>query len=97
MERDEILARLRRAWPALRDRHGVARLALFGSAARGEAGPGSDVDLLVAFTGEPDYDQYLALKEDLEALLGRPVDLVLESALKPWARPVVETEAIRVA
>jgi hypothetical protein len=43
------------------------------------------------------YDGYFALKCYLEALLGAPVDLVMEGALRPWARPQVEQEAIDVA
>jgi uncharacterized protein len=78
-------------------RFGVKSLALFGSVARDEAGEASDVDLLVEFRETPGLSEYMALKFWLEDLLGRPVDLVMKGALKPWARPTVEAEAIRVA
>jgi len=75
----------------------VEQLALFGSTARGEVHATSDIDLLVRFQSPPGYDGYFALKCYLEELLGAPVDLVMEGALRPWARPQVEQEAIYVA
>ena len=65
--------------------HGVCRLELFGSAARGDfENHTSDIDFLVEFepraTGQ--FDAYFSLKEDLEALFGRPVDLVVSSAIR---------------
>ncbi|MBI2939097.1 MAG: metallopeptidase family protein, partial [Chloroflexi bacterium] len=54
---------------------GVKSLALFGSVARDEAGPESDVDVLVEFDGPPTFDQYIGLKLYLEDLLGAHVDL----------------------
>ena len=62
----------------------VRRLVLFGSAARGEAGPSSDVDLLVGFEPMPPrerVDALFGLQEDLETLLGRAVDLVEDEAI----------------
>lgn len=79
------------------ERFGVRSLMLFGSAARGEMHPGSDVDILVEFEGPGTFDRYMDLKFTLEALLGRPVDLVTPRALKPRMRPYVEKEAIRVS
>ncbi len=76
---------------------GVASLRLFGSHGRDSPGPGSDVDLLVAFEGLPTFDRYMGLKLFLEDLLGRRVDLVTEDALRPELRPAIEREAIRVA
>jgi predicted nucleotidyltransferase len=80
----------------LRRRYGVKSLALFGSVARDEAAPGSDVDLLVEFEAPPEFDGYMDLKYHLEERLGYRVDLVMKGALKPDARPVVEQEAMRV-
>ena len=78
-------------------RLGVATLRLFGSYARGEARPDSDIDLLVAFEGPASFDAYMDLKFLLEEVLGRPVDLVTESALRPHLKPCVERESVRVA
>jgi len=75
----------------------VKSLAVFGSVARGEMGPDSDVDLLVEFESSPGFNGYMALKFYLEDLLGRKVDLVMRNALKPWARDIVLKEKIDVA
>lgn len=75
----------------------VKSLDLFGSLARDEGHPGSDVDLLVEFDGAATFDQFMDLKFFLEELLSRRVDLVTRAALKPRMRPIVEREAVRVA
>jgi uncharacterized protein len=73
---------VRRSWPllanlrgALRTEHNVRFAALFGSTARGEDGPGSDVDLVIEMR-EGGLDRLIALELKLEEALGRPVDLV---------------------
>ena len=96
MKNTEIIQLLRQHRDELRKRFGVKSLAVFGSVARGEAGPESDVDILVEFESSPGFDGYMALKFYLEALLGRKVDLVMKSALKPWARDVVLREKVDV-
>ncbi|PXY00485.1 DNA polymerase subunit beta [Halomonas sp. LBP4] len=75
---------------------GVRDLALFGSMARDEAGEGSDVDILVSFDGPATADRYFGLQFYLEDLLGRPVDLVTDKALRPELRPFIEREAMHV-
>ena len=72
-------------------------LALFGSAARDEMRPDSDVDVLVDFDGPATFDGYFELKDYLEGLLCRPVDLVTDKGLKPGARQYVERDLVRVA
>jgi predicted nucleotidyltransferase len=96
MNRDEALSLLE----AHRDdiaSFGIRSLALFGSVARDEAGPESDVDVLVEFDDPLTFARYMNLKLYLEDLLGRRVDLIDALALKPRARPYVERELIRVA
>jgi hypothetical protein len=65
--------------------YGVRRLEVFGSAARGDFDPGrSDYDFFVDFGDAPvagSFKRYMGLKLDLEALLGRPVDLVEPAAV----------------
>jgi predicted nucleotidyltransferase len=69
--------------------YGVRELALFGSAARGDMHPESDIDLMVEF--EPGTRmglfRFVRLEGELESLTGRKVDLVTKSGLKPWVRP----------
>ena len=75
----------------------VAALYVFGSVARGEATPASDVDLLVEFEGRPTFATFMDLKALLEDALGVGVDLVTRPALREQLRPQVEAEARRVA
>jgi len=74
-------------------RFGVRKLALFGSCARGDETPESDLDFLVEFEAKS-FDAYMDLKEYLEKLLGRRVDLVLADAIKPRLRPAIIEEAV---
>jgi len=76
---------------------GVKSLALFGSAVRDEAGPGSDVDLLVEFSQPVGIFEFLDLQEYLERILGRRVDLVTPDALKRQMREQILKEAVRAA
>src|ERR1700687_3518830 len=75
--------------------HQVRELSLFGSAARGEMRPDSDVDLLVDFLpgARPGLLGVSAMMRELTTLLGRRVDLAVKPALKPLIRPGVLAEA----
>ncbi|WP_018869221.1 nucleotidyltransferase family protein [Thioalkalivibrio sp. ALgr3] len=96
LERDRVLATLRAHRAILIREFGVRELALFGSLARNEAAHESDIDILVDFPDPASAQQYFGLQFYLEDLLGRPVDLVTERALRPELRPYVEREAIHV-
>lgn len=96
MIRDEIIRKIREHEKEIQDL-GVERLSLFGSAVRDDLLPESDIDILVSFVMPADYRRYINLKFFLEDLLQRPVDLVMETALKPRIRKRVEREMIRVA
>lgn len=79
----------------------VRRLDAFGSVVRADFSPErSDVDFVVEFAALPPAElaeSYFTLKEDLEALLGRPVDLLTERSLRnPWLRMRVESERVPI-
>ena len=74
-------------------RHGASNLRVFGSVARGEERPDSDIDLLIDLAEDRGFADYLALVEELEALLQRKVDLVLARSLSPYFRPYIEADA----
>lgn len=96
MRRDEVLTILR-AHQAEIAAFGVSSLALFGSVARDEAGPESDVDLLVEFDRPVGLFTLVRLQNFLAALLGRPVDLVPRDAIKKQFRDRVLKEAVDAA
>ena len=77
-------------------RRGVLRLEVFGSAARGDFDDRtSDIDFLVEFDDHPGasaLETYFGLKEELEALFGKPVDLVMPAAVR---NPYIRAELTR--
>jgi predicted nucleotidyltransferase len=97
MRRDDVIARLKRTEPTLRA-FGVNALYLFGSHARDEAGPDSDIDVFVdptpdkAFGFVPFMDAYEALQE----AVGERLDYGTRKGLQPLLRSDIEREAIRV-
>jgi uncharacterized protein len=98
MDRDIVLAILSKNRKLLRN-YGVINIRLFGSVARGEAGVGSDVDLLVEF--EPSAHigmfEFSRLRRDLSRLLGCEVDLATPDALHKMLKEDILREAIRAA
>ncbi len=97
MNRQAILDRLTAEVAGLKRKYGVRSLALFGSMARGDDHEGSDVDVLVSFEGEANFDNFMGLKLDLEDLCGRQVDLGTPDTLRPEMRSAVEKDLIHVA
>lgn len=75
-------------------KYGVIGVRLFGSVARGEANPKSDVDLLVELPPHTSLLTLVAIKQELEDSLNRPVDVVTEAAISPYIREQVLQEAI---
>ena len=95
-QREAVLAELAAHRPEL-DGHGVRSLLLFGSTARNEATSDSDVDLVVEFDRPVGFFALTRLRLDLEAWLGRRVDLLTADALRPEIRERVLREALRAA
>lgn len=83
--REEILGVARR--------HGAITVRLFGSRARGEARGASDLDLLVSLDEGTSLLDLVAMKQEIEELLGCPVDVVSERALSPHLRERILAEA----
>ena len=96
MNRQQVLTLLAQSRPELSARFGVKRLSLFGSFARDEATESSDIDVLVSFDGPATSQRYFGVLFFLEDLLGRPVDLVSDGALRAELRPHVEQSLIDV-
>lgn len=90
-DRAAVLAALRAAAPALRRRWPIRAIGVFGSYARGDAGPDSDVDVLVEFERPVALSAFLAIEQALRTAAGRPVDLVSRAALTP----AIERHALR--
>lgn len=90
--KEEILNALRDSEAKIKS-FGVRSLSLFGSYARGEDTPESDLDFIVEFE-QKSFDSYMDLKLFLEELFRRPVDLVLADGIKPRLRAAILREAI---
>jgi predicted nucleotidyltransferase len=91
---DELRASKRGAILAIARRHGVTNVRVFGSFARGDARPGSDLDLLIQAGAETTPFFPGGLLADLEDALGMRVDVVEEPALNPLLRDEVLREAV---
>ncbi len=82
-ELDEILKLLREALPRWSAHYGVRNVRVFGSIARGDSGPTSDLDLLVDFETTPSLFKMASIKLEAEELTGRRVDVIMEAGLRP--------------
>lgn len=93
--RTDVLSKLSKHLPEIRERFGVEEIGIFGSVARAEDTPESDVDMLYTFKKEYDtYDNYFDLSEYLEELFGRKVDLISPSLLKPRFRQQISSDTV---
>ena len=73
--------------------HGATRVRVFGSMAHGTAGPESDLDLLIDLAPGRHLLDLVAIKQDLEDLLNRPVHVVTEAAISPLIRDAILLDA----
>jgi uncharacterized protein len=97
MRRDEVIAKLKETEPALKA-SGVAALYLFGSYARDEAGPDSDVDVFVDPATEKDFGflPFMDAYEAIKGVVGERLDYGTRNGLHPLLRAEIEHEAIRI-
>jgi len=79
----EVVSILRRHLPELQERFGVRTMGLFGSFVHGKERPSSDIDILAEFERAPTLFEFVRLQRQLSGIVGRRVDLVMKSALKP--------------
>ncbi len=93
---DELLKAKHHEILAIAARHGAHNLRVFGSVARGEAGPESDLDILVGMKPGKSLMDHVALTQDLEDLLQRKVHVISERALHWYIRDRVLAEAIHL-
>jgi predicted nucleotidyltransferase len=96
MKREEVIKILTKQRTNLAEHFAVSSLALFGSVARDQATPGSDVDLLVEFSKPIGLLDFISLKQHLETLLDCPVDLGTARSLKTRLKEDVLREVIYV-
>lgn len=88
----DILQRLKQCQADLQARYGVTRIGIFGSVARGEVTPDSDIDIVVHMT--PDLLHRVRLKAELESLFGRSVDVIrYRSSMNPYLKARIDQEA----
>ena len=91
----DVLAKLERELPTLREKFGVETVGIFGSVSRGEDTPESDIDILYLFSdNRGDLFEYLGFAAYLETLLGRKVELVSLEFIDPWIKPHIQKDAI---
>lgn len=93
MNIQEIQATLQQHRPRLAQQYHIKTLGLFGSYVRGDQTPDSDIDVLVDFEKPIGFD-FINLQIDLEKVLGKKVDLVTPTALKPRLRSKILQEVI---
>ena len=91
---DDLLILHRERLLAAVARHHAHSLRVFGSVARGEERPDSDVDFLVDFEPDASLLDLIGLKEDFEAVLGRPADIVTAEGVSPFLRDRILKEAV---
>ena len=96
MTREEALKRLREREADLRA-YGIEHVSIFGSTARGEERPDSDLDLMVRFRPEVRYAWgWFWIQDEVAAMLGVPVDMVSEPIRKPGLQAEIERDRVDV-
>jgi len=95
MNKQDVIAVLQKNADALRAR-GIRHAALFGSVARGEARPDSDIDIMIELAPDASLDifAYVELKDFVAGLFPGPVDVVNKDALKPSVKPPATADSI---
>lgn len=74
------------------EKYGIKYAGVFGSAARGEEEPDSDIDIMVSIDREIGIYEFMTLQHELEEILGKKVDLVSRQAVNKYIRPYIEKD-----
>ncbi|MHB9154498.1 MAG: nucleotidyltransferase family protein [Endomicrobiales bacterium] len=93
-ELDKILSKLKKQKSTLKKKYKVRNIGIFGSYSRGEQRKTSDVDVLIEFYEPPGLLAYVALENELSNYIGKKVDLVMKSALKPRIGQQILSEVV---
>lgn len=96
MEIDKLIKNNQKYILEIARKHGAQNVRLFGSLARGNGRQDSDVDLLVSMESGSSLLDIIAIKQDIEDLLGRKVDVVTEDSLSPYIREEILKEAVNL-
>lgn len=91
---NEILLKLKSEKSSLREKYKVTSLGVFGSYARNEEKPDSDIDILVEFEEVPGMKEFFGAEEYLENLLSRKIDLVRKEAIRPELKEKIMAEVV---
>jgi len=94
MKIDQILAEKREEILEMATRHGAGNVRVFGSVVHGNAGPQSDVDLLVEMTPGRSLLDLIGFWQDVEELLGRRVDVITDGGISPYLKDRIYSEAV---
>ncbi len=97
MKRESVIEILRTHKPMLYQKYGVIKIGIFGSYARNQQRADSDIDIAIEIIKEKkNLHNFLSIKRELERILGKKVDLGIESTLKPIIKEYVSKEIIYV-
>lgn len=94
--KEQIKKVIKEKLPFLKKKYHVKRLGVFGSFARDDQTPGSDIDIIVEFESSIGFFDFIRLENFLSEILGKQVDLITEKALKPVIKEDVLKETIYV-
>lgn len=93
---NQIKSLIKKDKESIKNAFRVKSIGVFGSMARREEKPNSDIDILVEFSQTPGFFKFLDLEKQLTELIGRKVDLVTKNALKPALKEDILKEVIYV-
>jgi hypothetical protein len=96
MDKEQIIEKIDKNLPFLKEKYNVKEMGLFGSVARGEEENSSDIDILVEFSSPIGFFDFIRLEDFLSGILGKKVDLVSKKAIKPIIKNDILEETIYV-